>query len=70
MSVPVSTMRRGDPIRRPKVRAHSGRRRLLPYVEVEKAADFALRVGARRFFLEAADGHHLAIELEVELVRC
>ena len=35
------------------------RDRLLPDVEVEEAADLALRVGARRLFLEAADGGHL-----------
>ena len=39
------------------------RDRLLPDVEVEEAADLALRVGARRLFLEAADEEHLAVEL-------
>ena len=35
--------------------------RLLPDVEVEEAADLALRVGLRRRLLHAPDGQHLAV---------
>jgi hypothetical protein len=37
---------------------------LLADVEVQEAADLALRIGACRFFLEAADQHHRPVLLD------
>ena len=41
---------------------------LLPDAEVEKAADLALRVGLGRRLFDAADGEHLPVELEQQLL--
>ena len=43
-------------------RAGADRDGLLADVEVEEAADLALRVGARALFFEAADEEHLAVK--------